>query len=288
GKFLVKRLMRIIPIYFFLTFFYMLFQGSLVEYFTTKSDILIKALTFQPTFLKHTGSSYGMPPLIVGWSLNYEMLFYILFAASMFLKKYRYHFIFALFLFLVFGAPIIHHGFVSLDSSRYYEYPVQYMNILTNPTLLFFLSGVIFGLIYLSDFKIQSGVILFSLLGISIVFFLIILFINPVIFQPTQFMLLSCGLLVFIMLMIQKRYDFRVPKPLVYLGDMSYSIYLIHPLIISFVSDFFKKIGVPYLTKQPLFFFEATVIIILISILSYEYFEKRFIGYVTSKLIKKK
>ncbi len=286
--FMIKRIIRIVPLYYSMTLLWMIADGTLSFYFVERPDLLIRTLLFQPSFLNHAGSSFGMPPLIVGWSLNYEMLFYVVFAFTLFFKRFRYYVIFTFFGVMVFLVPFLHHGYVSLDSSRYYEYPFQYLNILTNSTLLLFLSGVVFGLIYLSEFQIKSGKLLFTLLGLSLAFFFFIFFFNPEPLQPTIFTLLSCGSLVFLVLMVNKKYDFTLPRPLVYLGDMSYSIYLVHPVIINYFSDYFKAIGLAYFTRQPLFFFEATAMIILFGMLCHKYIEKQLTGWLQAKLIKKK
>ena len=65
-------------------------------------------------------------------------------------------------------------------------------------------------------------------------------------------------------------------KPLDFIGKISYGIYVIHPLVIFL---FYKILGhlSDSLLNYVLVYVLVTVTTILISYLSYEYFEKRFL-----------
>ena len=84
--FLRRRLIRIVPPYWTLTlllFTFAAFFPRLLESTRANGVELLKSLFFIP-FLKESGLI--RPILFVGWSLNYEMLFYVLIALALFTR----------------------------------------------------------------------------------------------------------------------------------------------------------------------------------------------------------
>jgi exopolysaccharide production protein ExoZ len=85
--FFVRRLIRIVPFYWAATlavFCAALLFPNLMR--TTQADVT--QLLYSLLFIPHETPSAGlMPTLILGWSLNYEMYFYVLFAASLLLSR---------------------------------------------------------------------------------------------------------------------------------------------------------------------------------------------------------
>ena len=87
GRFLLHRIVRIVPFYWLVTFAVFavaLAAPSLVQ--ATRADPvqLLKSLLFIP-FVKANGLT--QPVVFVGWSLNYEMAFYLVFAAGMLTRR---------------------------------------------------------------------------------------------------------------------------------------------------------------------------------------------------------
>jgi exopolysaccharide production protein ExoZ len=83
GQFLLNRLRRIVPLYYITTFIVFAIALALPSLFqNTSPDIysLLKSLAFMP-FEKSPGRIY--PLYYLGWTLNYEMFFYLLFALSL-------------------------------------------------------------------------------------------------------------------------------------------------------------------------------------------------------------
>jgi len=62
-----------------------------------------------------------------------------------------------------------------------------------------------------------------------------------------------------------------------FLGKISYSMYVIHPLIIFFSAKLLKQINIPVVLKYCLVYAFVIGITIVIAWFSYEYFEKRFL-----------
>lgn len=84
-KFMINRIRRVVPLYWFFLFLMaaiMLFMPSLFKSSTFDIGALIKSLLFIPYF--STADPGQIWPLVApGWSLNYELYFYLLFALSL-------------------------------------------------------------------------------------------------------------------------------------------------------------------------------------------------------------
>jgi exopolysaccharide production protein ExoZ len=87
--FLRNRVSRIVPLYWTITlavFAAALVAPSLMQSTTADPIQLVKSLLFIP-FQRADGAMH--PTVFVGWTLNYEMMFYVLFAAGMLLPGRR-------------------------------------------------------------------------------------------------------------------------------------------------------------------------------------------------------
>src|SRR6185503_14106408 len=85
--FLRNRLTRIAPLYWTITFAVFgvaLAAPSLMQSTTADPLHLLKSLAFIPSA---RGDGQLHPTVFVGWTLNYEMMFYLLFALGMMLPR---------------------------------------------------------------------------------------------------------------------------------------------------------------------------------------------------------
>ncbi len=86
-QFFLKRIFRIAPLYWALTFgmfFIALTLPQLLSATTANTEHLVKSLLFIP-FEKEPGIT--QPLLFLGWTLNYEMFFYAIMALSMVISR---------------------------------------------------------------------------------------------------------------------------------------------------------------------------------------------------------
>ena len=87
GRFLIQRLIRIVPLYWLCTLVFLVFATSVVRGQTWQDlslENVIKSLLFIP-YLNSVGEP--QPLLSVGWTLNFEMFFYLIFAAMLIVTR---------------------------------------------------------------------------------------------------------------------------------------------------------------------------------------------------------
>lgn len=281
----LKRAVRILPLYYILTLVLIIGLGEFRYYFIDHSNELLSGLFFFPTYLNYIGPSYGMPPLEVGWSLCYEVFFYILLGVSIFFGRYRWAVLIGLMAVLVYLIPFITNGEVMPLLSGYYGYTSSYFSLMTNPVILFFIVGVLIGLFYISSHTIQNYLLSQCLAGTAIVVFILSYFGFITLAKSYYSNILVCGLLLFALLLRNKVKPFVLPKPLVFLGDMSYSLYLVHPLVIIFLPRIFRIFNAGVILTSPWYFLVVTSVVLGLSIISYHLIEKQLCSRLTSFLV---
>ena len=267
--FLPKRFIRLIPLYWIVTIFtycILLVKPQLSIMSEATPEYFIKSLFFIP-FVNSKGVNF--PITCVGWTLNYEILFYILFFISMCISfKYRFWIVSAFTLFLFYFGKIF-------GTSNFY------LSYWSDSVILDFIFG---GFIYFIIFNFEK--ILFSKIG---KLFCIIIFIISWIWILGYFgngieKYLRFGLpyaLIFLssyVLFI----DIKFPNFLISLGNMSYSVYLIE----YFTTAGYKLFKTSSLWINIILFILMLACTYLISWYSYLLIEKKLSKKLTDCLIK--
>ena len=130
-RFLSDRIARIVPLYWVLTLVVLagtLIAPSLFNSTTASFGNLLKSLFFIP-YRKESG--FIFPMLFVGWTLNYEMMFYVVAAISLILMR-RYRLLFAsaliLVIFVAANASRSHGAIAEFYSlQRIFEFPLGFV-----------------------------------------------------------------------------------------------------------------------------------------------------------------
>ncbi len=213
--FLLKRLIRIVPLYWIFTLFSAAILLFFPELFTKGKQFdlshLISSLLFFPWY-----NSVGeiFPVLPVGWSLNVELYFYFIFSLTLFFpRKYFYISISAIFI-----SVILLVKFFNLTS------PFSLM--VGNYIVLEFLIGIYLGLLY------QKNMMLLNY-WFWIFISTLLIFSNIFIMYDSEYRVITtgipCALLIYAMLSIEKnKKDYSFNRWLFLLGNASYSIYITH------------------------------------------------------------
>ncbi|KMQ66275.1 hypothetical protein ACM46_01630 [Chryseobacterium angstadtii] len=247
-----RRIIRIVPLYFLLTGAWMVVGGTLMVYFQGEGlSRLIHSIFFLPQ--KNT-----FPVLYLGWSLNYEMFFYLIFGIALVFRKGRYIFIAAFFI-------------LTYVAGLFYPTESYYLKMISSPLNLYFVAGIVFALL-LDKFTIsKKWAVVLSVIGIlsfSAVLFSFITISNSLL------MLLIVSSFVFTFLLFDYTFHLKGNKFLIFLGDISYSLYLSHP----FVELFFRRFKVEGYINIPYFVLKLMIVIAVAAFLYY-FVEKKITEY---------
>lgn len=268
--FIKKRFVRINPVYYFVTIIY------LVTSFKFNYAAMIKSITILPVF--ELGSVFCNPILAIGWTLSFEYLFYLFYFFSiLFAPLYKDYFLIFIVVILFFLGSVC-------------EFNVVQWNFITNPLIMEFAFGVVLSLLYK---KINISLFVsyfFLILGICLFLYNVFygygdihnseLVVN--VREQSLKRVMNWGATSFFILLgflfLEKNRKIKLNKYFYFLGNSSFSIYLIHPLIfrVSLFKFFFSKYC-HSLIFMDFFVIFLCMIAIVIGGLFYLFFEKKIV-----------
>lgn len=263
ASFMKRRLIRIVPLYWLIT----LAIAAKALIFTGETNPLHVFLSL--SFIPYMADNGEVHPLNgVGWTLNYEMLFYLIFAFCLIAsRRMGILLVNAILLLLVIASDFL----VGLTNSEFARVAVKFW---TDPILLYFLGGLWIGLgrLYLERNmripELTMPVAVSLLLAVILVYEVLLYFaLMPVWLEALFVLLLVAGLAMF-----NCEAKGTVSRFMKLLGDGSYSIYLVHLPVVIVV----YRICVQFLSlENPI----AVVVLALVA--------SSFAGLVSYKLIEK-
>lgn len=240
GVFLRRRLERIVPIYWILTLLAVPFalHSATAQFSWTK---LLASLSFV-SFLGQSN-----PVLYVGWTLEFEMLFYLCTALAMLLPRYRWP-----------AVCIAIAALVGIGALRQTSDPA--LDFLTAPVMLEFLAGIV-----IAQWIQNRSIGKLEILAILIAGAMVVLLKHD---YRLLWLGLPAALLVWGGAALGER---PLPAWLVAMGDASYSIYLVQVFTVSACAQLLHAVY-PRLDPDG-FVVLATVVTILAGLASYRWLE---------------
>ncbi|AVM68919.1 hypothetical protein C3V36_06525 [Lachnospiraceae bacterium oral taxon 500] len=230
NQFFLKRAVRIVPLYWLMTLVYVPLRLLVPHGEVDLTDVsqVFQSLFFIPyeSFGYRAQNMVVFPLVVQGWTLNYEVFFYIIFGiAAKISHKYRA---------MVASAVI----FALVAASKISESNMFLLNWSGNPIMLEFCLGMLSyyllfrveGLKKMTDEKsIAHKVLVF----IAISIWVLVLMLDTFSVNIGRFS--SAGILSFLFfLLFFKAFEKkRPPRALIFIGNISYSVYLVHGLLIS-------------------------------------------------------
>jgi exopolysaccharide production protein ExoZ len=274
GRFLLRRILRIAPLYFIATFLYIADDLNNNGYLQENISKLMKSFAFIPQMTDENGPYYGVPVLEVGWSLNYEMLFYLILGISILFKKIKNFIVIGFITFVVFILPFFAGSHFTFDYAIFHDFNFSYLNFASNPIMIHFIFGMMAAQAmpllkipeYASKILMLVAVMLFTIYY-SGYFHLEINALNDLVF---------CGLLFVAFL----ENDFRnngvkINSAIVKIGDSSYSLYLFHVIIFVYLKLLFVKTSCSEYINTIGFFVFASIVCVTCSYVIYLHLEKK-------------
>jgi exopolysaccharide production protein ExoZ len=261
-EFLSRRIARIVPLYWLLTGLVFLignFRPALLGATTVDSISLLKSLFFVP-YLTH-GTYF--PILFLGWSLNYEMYFYLLIAGALVVnKRYAPLIASAAMITVLLALRALNAG----GAAAFYAHPITLEFALGILCYYFFrkLSAE-----RVRDHRefIVCGTALAGLTMIATAVNLI---------GPANAVIVGCTSTIMVLgavLLDKGGVSVRWPA-LILLGDASYVIYLIHPYCEEGLNKIVARAFPTFSTKTWVGMPLALIVTMVVSIFLYRYLDK--------------
>jgi exopolysaccharide production protein ExoZ len=219
-RFALRRIVRVVPIYWIVTVFMSLytFSGGFTFGFVTPAADIVRSMFFIP-FANAQLMQYVMPVAEVGWTLNFEMLFYAIFALALFFRPgWRIPLVFA-----ALCGVFLAGDFAGPDNPA--------LGFYANTIVLEFVAGMCLGRLY------QRGGIKPSLLALPLGLLIVV----PALIvwnERTGIRFVDLGIaataIVYATIAFEPWFRKRPSAHLLLLGDASYSIYLTHKIPLEF------------------------------------------------------
>lgn len=217
-NFIKKRLIRMLPLYYLMTlftYFVMKIVPSMFQQVTLQNEYLIKSLLFIPFDI--TGTGVIQPLMRIGWTMNYDIFVTFVFALAMKIS-YRYRgIIFSGILCVL----VMIHGFLPS------YIPLQYFS---DSLILEFVFGVL-AYYLVNKYYLKSRRCITKYKSYSlIVFAVLLLMLMWNMHMNVPYRLIQWGIpsvLILLCFMFTEG-SFAVPDWIIGLGNISFSIYLIH------------------------------------------------------------
>lgn len=220
ADFMRRRLARIVPLYWLATAAYALLQIGRGNWSVVRPELVASSLVFWP-YADVDG--LHLPVYSIGWTLNFEMMFYVAFALGLPFRR--------LGLPLVVGSLL---ALVTLGSAVTLPQPLRFW---AEPVLLDFLLGIGLGLAHLGGWRMpRLWAVLACLLAAALLAGATLAGFNAIPNVPERFpRWIAWGIpaaLLFAGTVLRAGPPGR-PRPwLLRLGAASYALYLVHPLVI--------------------------------------------------------
>ena len=225
GEFFKKRITRIVPLYWSVTVA-LYFGWVLVGHAAPAVIDFLRSLMFIP-YVAENGET--VPVLVVGWTLNYEMYFYLLFAASLMAPK-------------MMRAAVLLGTIGILAFSGVVWHLAPPWQLYTSPLLLEFACGALLAMAFCAGRipRRQFGIVLILAGACS----LVLSELHPPA-ADSYWRLIAWGLPAVCIVAGALSFDGKFfSRTLKAAGDASYSIYLTHTLVISAIKHALLAIGV--------------------------------------------
>jgi exopolysaccharide production protein ExoZ len=265
-EFLVKRAFRLAPPYWLMSVLHSTWLNPV------SSGVLLTSLAFLPQ-ANVDAPYFGYPALYVGWSLNYEVFFYALCAMGLALFGRRALGLVALALFTTtIIVPFWHNGVVQRNPEALYDWATPVQAMAANPLVLEFLLGAMLAWLYAAHRHRLTPAVARVLMAVGVA-----TFVMSVVGPVPKFDLLARGLpagaLLIGMVAMEHCGELRVPRVAVWLGELSYALYLVHPSVIEATHRVVGRLASEWLGTQLMLFAVNLALTLALAVLLHRYVE---------------
>jgi peptidoglycan/LPS O-acetylase OafA/YrhL len=267
GEFLVKRAFRLAPPYWLMSVLHATWLNPV------STGVLLTSFAFMPQ-ANVDAPYFGYPALYVGWSLNYEVFFYALCAMGLALFGRRALALVALALFTTTViVPFWHSGGVQRNPEALYDWATPLQAMAANPLVLEFLLGAGLAWLYAKHRHRLTPTFARVLMAVGVA-----TFVMSVAGPVPKFDLLGrglpAGLLLIGMVAMEHCGELRVPRVAVWLGELSYALYLVHPSVIEATHRLVGVLSPEWIGTQLMLFAVNFALTLALAVLLHRYVEQ--------------
>jgi peptidoglycan/LPS O-acetylase OafA/YrhL len=262
GAFLMNRAVRILPLYWLLTALVAglaLFLPQVLQSSRFESGHVIAS--FLMVAAQHPVSHEWRPLVIPGWSLNYEMFFYLVFAAGLWLARGRMD-----------RLLLIVSGVILLVAALPLVMSVQGPAIFyTDGIILEFVYGMVACRLFLHGWRMGTG-LCWALILIGVVAIALVTYV-PFITRPFSLGLPCLAIFAGVLHLPFREKQWGVGG-LKLLGDASYSLYLSHWMTLSAFGQVWRRLGLADVPgRDILFVIAGTGVSVGVALIVYRWVE---------------
>lgn len=282
AEFLLKRFARIWPVYAVMVAINTVLQVVWGDPVSSLHDVAT-SLAFLPVNTSHP--PYLGLPLSIGWTLNFEFYFYLVFGLSLLAGRYRWVAFFGWMLATLIGIPLAASGSLSLLADHDYGIGIRSIDQIVNPIVWDFVAGTAVGLLYVSPARIHNRHLTLALIVAAFTLVCCWSFSGIVAFHGMARWGLPLAILFAVLALAAKRREMRFPRALVWLGGVSYSLYLLHPFVFTAIDRMMDYLGMAELTHTPQFVLLVIPVPLLYAGISRRYLEDGLSAFVRKQLL---
>jgi len=270
-NFYIRRVLRIWPIYFLYVSISIVSILSQKEINLFETPSIIFYILLSGNFI-YFFSPQGLHLLEHFWSIGVEEQFYLFWPWSFIFSKNKKKLLFlTIILIITYLAIKMIVYILAKQNSDIYMFIKQTrfdcMLIGAFGAIMYFQKNVIFMKIFSNKFLQLISWLLYFAVGFNIVYF-------PVILVHE---LISVATLILILGQIHNPLFSLESRVFDFLGKISYGLYVIHPIVLFYLSTIFKNLILNEYLKWTLFVVLSMFISIILAWLSYKYFESYFL-----------
>lgn len=273
-QFIAKRAARIWPLFAVVTPVALVVEHGMHGFLDPSIAFpYLEGLAFIPHNPSASGIYFQMA-VGVAWTLCFECYFYLLFAACMLFGRWRYAVMAAWFALTLVALPLIRGSYsLNVATQPLVEWS-RYANLAINPIVWDFVIGMIGGWLYISDFKVERT---WKIYAVVTVLSLLLLIgwnrLGMVNFFGPHGWGAPMAILFFDALMLAKVDALKVPAWSVWLGDISYSLYLIHVYVFEILQRVVNAIPMNHDASNAVLFVIRPVAAVICAWLTFRYVE---------------
>lgn len=263
------RIIKIVPLYWLVTSFYvfvLLVSPNVMQSAQFNLPHIVASYLFIPS-PNPTAPEWMWPLVVPGWTLNYEMFFYLLFGLCLLIP-------------LRWRTPIIVALLACLVSLQFFNPPTNsVIGFYSSSIILEFAFGVALGYLYSRDAGI-SRVLSLSMILTGIAFVLTFTGSLPLSLRAIDFGIPALLIVAGAVFFERSRGVREVALPKL-LGDASYSLYLTHGMVLSAYGQFWRKFHLPSVSQPINFLLFSIVGVIIASIFGiaiYKFIERPLVS----------